>query len=91
MPRINRKSSVRLLDKPTGNVKEMEEHNLVRWFLDRKELININTIEKKAGIPRVIAMVLSDQPGRRLINHMDKIIPVVKELGYISRSGYTLK
>ena len=91
MPKLTEKKQLLILCRQTNNTAEVEERNLAIWLNQRKGLININRIEKKAGTPRAIAQVLANRPNRRLIHHLDKIIPVVRELGYYPHSGYIVK
>lgn len=91
MPKLTPTKDLTLLSRQTNSLAEMEERNLTIWLNQRKDLLNINRIEKKAGTPRAIAQVLANMPNRRLIKHLDRIIPVVNQLGYFSRSGYTVK
>ena len=91
MPKLTPSQDLTILTRQTNSLAELEERNLTIWLSQRKELLNINSIEKKAGTPRAIAQVLANMKNRRLINHLDKIIPVVRDLGYYSRSGYSIK
>jgi len=84
MPRLSKPKELDLLTREATTKAEKEEQRLVKWLQDRKRLININQIEKEAGIARGISLVLANQPSRRLIQHLDKIIPIVREIGYFT-------
>jgi len=91
MPKLTPFTELTILNRQTHTLAEIEERNLTIWLSQRKEMLNINSIEKRAGTPRAIAQVLANMPNRRLINHLDRIIPIVRDLGYYSRSGYVIK
>ena len=82
MPKLSEKHELTILTRLAVTDEQREEQNLVKWLQDHKDLININQIEKKAGCFRAISLVLANQPNRRLISHLDKIIPIVSKLGY---------
>ena len=82
MPKLSEKHDLEILTRLAVTDEQREEQNLVKWLQDHKDLININQIEKKAGCFRAISLVLANQPNRRLIGHLDKIIPIVIQLGY---------
>ncbi len=82
MPKLSPQKALNILSRECTTPDEIEEHSLIIWLLERKELININQIEKKAGLKRQISMVMANLPNRRLISHLDKIIPIVIKIGY---------
>ena len=82
MPKLSEKHDLEILTRLAVTDEQREEQNMVKWLQDHKDLININQIEKKAGCFRAISLVLANQPNRRLIGHLDKIIPIVSKLGY---------
>ena len=84
MPKLSKRTELDILNRLPTNKAEQEEQRLVKWLQERKRLININQIEKEAGCSRGISLVLANQPGRRLIQHLDKIIPIVREIGYFT-------
>jgi hypothetical protein len=82
MPKLSEKHDLEILTRLAVTDEQREEQNMVKWLQDHKDLINVNQIEKKAGCFRAISLVLANQPNRRLISHLDKIIPIVSKLGY---------
>ena len=82
MPKLSEKHDLEILTRLAVTDEQREEQNLVKWLQDHKDLINVNQIEKKAGCFRAISLVLANQPNRRLISHMERIIPIVIQLGY---------
>lgn len=82
MPKLSERKELEILTRLAVTDEQREEQNLVKWLQDHKDLINVNQIEKKAGCFRAISLVLANQPNRRLISHLDKIIPIVIKLGY---------
>lgn len=82
MPKLSERKDLEILTRLAVTDEQREEQNLVKWLQDRKDLINVNQIEKKAGCARAISLVLANQPNRRLITHLSKIIPIVLKLGY---------
>ena len=82
MPKLSPQKDLDILSRECTTPDEKEEQRLIQWLQDRKELININKIEQQAGLKRQIAMVMANLPNRRLIKYLDKIIPIVIQLGY---------
>ena len=82
MPKLSERKDLKILTRLAVTDEQREEQRLVKWLQDHKDLINVNKIEQQAGIKRIISMVLANLPNRRLINHLDKIIPIVIKLGY---------